>query len=99
MDLHAYLSSPGSLSVRELATAIKAPDPAIVRQWLAKDTQGKFKRRPGAAYAAAIERATGGAVPRWDSRPDDWHQIWEHLIGAPGSPPIPAPQEATTAQG
>jgi DNA-binding transcriptional regulator YdaS (Cro superfamily) len=39
---------------------------------------------------AVIERATGGAVRRWDLRPDDWHEIWPELIGTEGAPPVPA---------
>jgi DNA-binding transcriptional regulator YdaS (Cro superfamily) len=33
-----------------------------------------------------IERATGGAVMRWDLRPDDWNRMWPELIGADGAP-------------
>jgi DNA-binding transcriptional regulator YdaS (Cro superfamily) len=40
----------------------------------------------------AIERATNGAVRRWDLRPEDWHLIWPELIGADGAPAVP--QEA-----
>lgn len=35
-----------------------------------------------------IERATGGQVMRWDSRPNDWHLIWPELIGSDGAPPV-----------
>lgn len=38
-----------------------------------------------------IERATDGAVTRWDLRPDDWYRIWPELIGAEGAPPVPVP--------
>ena len=38
---------------------------------------------------AELEQATGGAVARWDMRPDDWHLIWPELVGAAGAP-IPA---------
>jgi DNA-binding transcriptional regulator YdaS (Cro superfamily) len=34
----------------------------------------------------AIERATQGAVRRWDLRPLDWHHIWPELIGLDGAP-------------
>lgn len=37
---------------------------------------------------AAIERATGGTVRRWDLRPQDWHLIWPELIGAEGAPAL-----------
>lgn len=40
------------------------------------------------ALAAGIERATGGAVRRWDLRPDDWHRIWPEIVSADGAPPL-----------
>lgn len=42
----------------------------------------------------AIERATAGAVRRWDLRPADWHRIWPELIGAEGAPAVPQPATA-----
>lgn len=39
-----------------------------------------------AAHCAAIEKATNGAVMRWDLRPDDWDRIWPELIGQAGAP-------------
>lgn len=45
-------------------------------------------------HCAAIEKATSGAVRRWDLRPDDWHRIWPELIGAEGAPDAPAPAQA-----
>jgi DNA-binding transcriptional regulator YdaS (Cro superfamily) len=47
-------------------------------------------KRCGPRLAAAIERATGGEVKRWDLRPDDWHEIWPELVGAVGAPSVPA---------
>ena len=41
-----------------------------------------------AERAASIESATGGAVRRWDMRPNDWHRIWPELIGAEGAPAV-----------
>lgn len=46
----------------------------------------------------SIERATDGAVRRWDLRPDDWHRIWPELIGADGAP-APQPASARPARG
>lgn len=40
------------------------------------------------ALAALLELHTGGAVMRWDMRPDDWHVIWRELIGWDGAPPV-----------
>jgi DNA-binding transcriptional regulator YdaS (Cro superfamily) len=50
--------------------------------------------RPGGVpvdHCAAIERATDGAVMRWDLRPDDWWRIWPELVGRKGAP---APETA-----
>jgi DNA-binding transcriptional regulator YdaS (Cro superfamily) len=38
--------------------------------------------------AVRIEQVTGGAVMRWDLRPDDWHRIWPELIGQAGAPDV-----------
>jgi len=76
MNLHDYLSTPGALSVSELAKSIGAPDPAQVRQW----RHGYSGRKPDAPYCVAIEQATNGAVTRQDLRPDDWQKIWPELI-------------------
>lgn len=43
-----------------------------------------------AVHCAAIEAATGGAVRRWDLRPDDWDRIWPELIGQAGAPAVEA---------
>jgi len=40
------------------------------------------------ARAAPLERVTGGAVMRWDSRPDDWHIHWPELVGRPDAPAV-----------
>jgi len=40
-------------------------------------------------HCSAVEKATHGAVRRWDLRPDDWHRIWPELIGTDGAPTIP----------
>jgi hypothetical protein len=50
----------------------------------------------GAHLAVALDRATDGAVRRWDCRPHDWHLIWPELIGADGAPPLPT-EEARDA--
>lgn len=44
----------------------------------------------GIALAVGLEQASRGCLKRWDLRPEDWHRIWPELIGAEGSPPIPA---------
>ncbi|MEN9316500.1 MAG: hypothetical protein RIS35_2893 [Pseudomonadota bacterium] len=45
-------------------------------------------RAPGPALCVQIERATSGAVRRWDLRPDDWHLIWPELVGTEGAPEV-----------
>lgn len=53
-------------------------------------------RACGAALASDIERATDGAVRRWELRPDDWHRIWPELLGVDGAP-TPAAQSQQPA--
>lgn len=50
------------------------------------------RRACPAERATSIEKATGGAVRRWDLRPTDWHEIWPELLGADGAPPVPSPE-------
>lgn len=45
-------------------------------------------RVPAAELCVSIERATSGAVMRWDLRPEDWPRIWPELVGAEGAPRI-----------
>lgn len=86
MKLDEYLSRPGSLSVAELRMAAGVKNDAQIRQW----RYGYADRIPGPENCVAIERATEGAVRRWDLRPDDWHRIWPELIGAEGAPEVAA---------
>lgn len=41
------------------------------------------------ATCVLVERHSGGAVRRWDLRPD-WHEIWPEIIGSEGAPVVPA---------
>ena len=80
-------------AVRERGAAAKLArdlgvSPVMVSQW-ASGMKGVPVER-----STAIERATDGAVRRWDLRPDDWHRIWPELIGTDGAPEVPAAQEA-----
>jgi DNA-binding transcriptional regulator YdaS (Cro superfamily) len=75
MKLHEYLSSPGALTVAQLAERIGAKSDAQIRQW----QHGYADRKPGPEYCVAIERETGGKVTRKDLRPDDWQAIWPEL--------------------
>jgi DNA-binding transcriptional regulator YdaS (Cro superfamily) len=78
MDLRTYTQSlRGAASA--LAAAIAAP-PALVSQW-ANGTRPVAPER-----CVAIERATHGAVMRWDLRPNDWRDIWPELAERPDAP-------------
>lgn len=54
--------------------------PVVVSRWKSGAKPIPVKR------CLAIERATSGAVRRWDLRPDDWASIWPELIGTEGAP-------------
>lgn len=82
MDLHSYLSRPGSPAATDLARQIDV-NPDQIRHW----RHGYAGRRPSPEMCVQIEQATGGAVARWDLRPDDWHRIWPELVNAEGAPP------------
>lgn len=86
MDLDTFLKQPGSMSTAELARRIGVKHVAQVNQWRNPNQD----RRPDAANCVAIEKATGGAVHRWDLRPDDWHLIWPELKKVKGAPAIKA---------
>lgn len=86
MNLRDYFDSPGALSVAQLRERIGVKSDAQVRQW----QHGYADRQPSPEYSVAIERATEGAVRRWDLRPHDWHLIWPELIGMEGAPSLPA---------
>jgi DNA-binding transcriptional regulator YdaS (Cro superfamily) len=75
MKLNEYLSSPGAITVAQLAERIGVKSDAQVRQW----QHGYSGRQPSPEYALAIERATSGAVTRQDLRPDDYWLIWPDL--------------------
>jgi hypothetical protein len=82
--LREYLRQEGSLTVSQLREAMNAygcdlKDDAQLRQWVAVDDAGNFKRQPGAAYAMSLERATNGAVTRTAMRPNDARLIWPEL--------------------
>lgn len=89
MKLNEYLAQPDSLTVAELRSRIGALSDAQIRQW----QHGYDDRKPSPEYAVLIERETGGAVRRWDLRPNDWHRIWPELVGMDGAPAV----EAATA--
>lgn len=89
----------------DLKTFLKSlPDDAAREQFAeACDTSTGHMRNciyvPGKLLAPAtcvlVEKHSGGAIRRWDLRPDDWPHIWPELIGADGAPAIPAAQPDT----
>jgi DNA-binding transcriptional regulator YdaS (Cro superfamily) len=93
MTLNEYLKSPGALSVGGLCAAIGAKSDAQIRQW----QHGYADRLPSPANCVAIERATAGAVRRWDLRPRDWHLIWPELAQVKGSPEVPESETKAAA--
>ncbi len=80
MNLHDYLAGNSNAG---LAAALGVPAP-LVSQWRTRTRPVPLER------CSAIERATDGAVRRWDLRPNDWWEIWPELIGADGAPAVPA---------
>ena len=78
MDIATYAARRGVMT--ELARAI-----GVSRAYVSQIVHGETTPTP--ERAAQIEVATGGAVRRWDLRPDDWHRIWPEMIGAEGAPP------------
>lgn len=80
MNLTTYLAADRGRQAA-LCKQIGAHAPDLSR-WASGDRPVPIER------CVAIERATGGAVRRWDLRPDDWHRIWPELIGQPGAPAV-----------
>lgn len=83
MTLQEFLKS-GAMTAEVLAEKAGVKNPDQIRQW------AFYGRKPGAAYAMAIESATGKTVRRWDLRPTDWHLIWPELKKSKDAPAIPA---------
>jgi DNA-binding transcriptional regulator YdaS (Cro superfamily) len=57
---------------------------AAAHQWLSAGVPIK--------HCGPIEKATGGAVMRWDLRPEDWWVHWPELVDRRGSPEVPREQ-------
>ena len=68
----------------EISTAL-----GIAPSYLSQIASGHRPAPP--AMCVQIERATSGAVMRWDLRPDDWHRIWPELVNQPGAPEVVEP--------
>lgn len=83
MKLDDYLSRPGAESMAAFARAL-GMNQDQVRQWRHQTDD----RRPSAASAVQIEKATAGAVTVGELRPDlTWHRVrdksWPHPDGRP----------------
>lgn len=85
MNLTAYLAQERGRLTRVAARA------GLASAFLSQISNGL--RATPAERAADLERATDGAVRRWDLRPDDWHRIWPELIGTEGAPEVPEARE------
>ncbi len=77
MTLLQYIRDP-SHNATSLAGAV-----GIATAFLYQIAHGK--RSASAALARSIEEATGGAVMRWDLRPD-WRAIWPELAQRADAP-------------
>lgn len=84
MNLKSYFELPGSMTVAQLRVAAGIKSDAQIRQW----QHGYAGRFPSPENCVSIERATAGAVRRFDLRPHDWFLIWPELIGAVGAPAV-----------
>lgn len=81
MDLHTYLSSPGSLTVSQLRERMAelgydVKSDAQIRQWRHRYAG----RLPSPENCTGLEIATKGVVSRRDLRPDDWWLTWPELL-------------------
>lgn len=86
MNLKTYIQSErGNAAALSAALGIPA-------SFLSQLASGE--RNVTAERASAIERATSGAVRRWDLRPSDWHLIWPELVGSDGAPEVPRQEPA-----
>jgi DNA-binding transcriptional regulator YdaS (Cro superfamily) len=92
MKLTDYLKDKGHGALGRLARAsqVHAPD---MSRWASGRRPVPLER------CLAIERATSGAVCRWDLRPADWWLIWPELIGQDGAPLLPDTAAAEREEG
>lgn len=89
MNLRTYLDSLPRGGTAKLADAL-----GISSVYLHQLAARQGDREPKPELAVCIERATHGAVMRWDLRPDDWHRIWPELVGRKGAPKAPVLKKA-----
>jgi DNA-binding transcriptional regulator YdaS (Cro superfamily) len=78
MDLFTYLRAERG------RTAAVAREVGIAPAYLSQIAKGTRPAPP--QHCAALERATGGQVRRWDLRPEDWARIWPELQSVEGAP-------------
>lgn len=87
MNLRDYLDHRGRGSGVALARALGVK-PVMVSLWASGARPIPFER------CVDIERATDGAVRRWDLCPRDWHRHWPELCESEGAPDVPEVQHA-----
>lgn len=85
MKLHAWLAEKRGRT-QALAAELGLSG-SLVTQW------ASAAKAVSAERCWPVERATQGAVRRWDLRPDDWHRIWPELVGTAGAPDVPVAVE------
>jgi DNA-binding transcriptional regulator YdaS (Cro superfamily) len=90
MQLKTYLADNPRGTGAALARALGV-HPVMVSQWSVGAKAVPLER------CADMERATSGAVSRWDLRPADWPRYWPELIGTAGAPAVPMTAEASHA--
>lgn len=83
MDLRKYLDELPRGGLADVAARL-----GISAVYVSQLAARQNNREASPELCVRIERATGGAVMRWNLRPDDWHLIWPELIGAPGAPAV-----------
>ena len=84
MDLRRFTSELPRGGVGALASRL-----SISSVYLSQLAARQGGRSPSAELCVDIERATGGAVMRWDLRPDDWRRIWPELADRADAPAEP----------
>ena len=72
---------------RELAELVKVDE-----QYLYQCLSGRKDMK--VHEAVRVERESGLRLRRWHLRRNDWWLNWPELIGAEGSPPVPAEAQA-----
>lgn len=100
MDLKTYTGNLPGGGVGSLAVRIGVSRTYLSQLSGKQRTANDKIREPSPELCVRIEVATYGQVPRWETRPTDWHLIWPELIGREGAPvPGEAPRATEVERG